>query len=69
MPVYVAALNHKMRQLAREVVDGLVVNTLTREGAKEVRDGLKTGAKRFGRDPSGVGIYALSITLACWRQS
>ena len=63
VPIYVAALNHKMQQVAGEVADGVVVNMLTRDGVREIREDLKAGAARSGRDPARDGIYALSMAL------
>jgi len=63
VPIYLAALNPKMQQLAGEVADGVIVNMLTDDGLKEVRENIKIGAERSGRDPSRVGVYALSMTL------
>ncbi|MDA4130600.1 MAG: LLM class flavin-dependent oxidoreductase [Thaumarchaeota archaeon] len=61
--IYLAGLNPKMQQLAGEVADGTIVNMLTDAGIKEIRENIKIGAERTGRDPSKVGIYTLSMTL------
>lgn len=63
VPIYLAGLNPKMQQLAGEVADGTIVNMLTDDGIKEIRENIRIGAERTGRDPSKVGIYALSMTL------
>lgn len=63
VPIYLAGLNPKMQQLAGEVADGTIVNMLTERGIKEISENLKIGAERSGRNPSKVGIYALSMTL------
>jgi alkanesulfonate monooxygenase SsuD/methylene tetrahydromethanopterin reductase-like flavin-dependent oxidoreductase (luciferase family) len=63
VPIYLAGLNPKMQQLAGEVADGTIVNMLTEEGASEVKENLRIGAEKAGRDPTKVGIYALSMTL------
>jgi 5,10-methylenetetrahydromethanopterin reductase len=63
VPIYLAGLNPKMQQLAGEVADGTIVNMLTEAGINEVKENIRIGAERAGRDPSKVGIYALSMTL------
>ncbi len=63
VPIYLAGLNPKMQQLAGEVADGTIVNMLTDEGIKEIRENIRIGAERSGRDPSKIGIYTLSMTL------
>jgi alkanesulfonate monooxygenase SsuD/methylene tetrahydromethanopterin reductase-like flavin-dependent oxidoreductase (luciferase family) len=63
VPIYLAGLNPKMQQLAGEVADGTIVNMLTDDGIKEIKENIRIGAERSGRDPSRVGIYALSMTL------
>ena len=63
VPIYLAGLNPKMQQLAGEVADGTIVNMLTDAGIKEITENIRIGAERAGRDPSKVGIYALSMTL------
>ncbi len=63
IPVYLAGLNPKMQQLAGEVADGTIVNMLTDDGIREIRENIRIGAERTGRDPGKVGIYALSMTL------
>ncbi|MHB8567927.1 MAG: LLM class flavin-dependent oxidoreductase [Nitrososphaerales archaeon] len=63
VPIYLAGLNPKMQQLAGEVADGTIVNMLTDAGIEEIRENIRIGAERTGRDPAKVGIYALSMTL------
>jgi alkanesulfonate monooxygenase SsuD/methylene tetrahydromethanopterin reductase-like flavin-dependent oxidoreductase (luciferase family) len=63
LPIYLAGLNPKMQQLAGEVGDGTIVNMLTQNGIKEIKENIRIGAERSGRDPSKVGIYALSMIL------
>jgi probable F420-dependent oxidoreductase len=63
VPIYLAALNPKMQQLAGEIADGVIVNMLTQEYFKEIKENIKIGAERSGRDPSKVGIYTLAMTM------
>lgn len=63
VPIYLAGLNPKMQQLAGEVADGTIVNMLTDAGTEEIKENIRIGAERAGRDPTKVRIYALSMTL------
>ena len=69
VPIYLAGLNPKMQQLAGEVADGTIVNMLTDEALGEIKENVRIGAERTGRDPKKVGIYALSMTLCGQNQS
>src|SRR5581483_10660483 len=55
-PVYVAALGPKMKQLAGEIADGVLLNWNTEEDVRQAREHVATGAARAGRDPKQVRL-------------
>jgi 5,10-methylenetetrahydromethanopterin reductase len=66
IPLYLAAEGPKTLQLAGEVADGVIVNVglgeaLVREAVAHVH----AGAKRVGRDPAEVEIWALARVNVC----
>lgn len=63
IPIYLAALNNKMQQLAGEVADGVIVNMIFDDYLKEIEENIKIGAEKSGRDPKSIGIYSLCMTL------
>ena len=62
MEIYLSALNPKMTQLAAEICDGFIANCITEEYLKELRENIRIGAARSGRDPSEVRILTLTMT-------
>ncbi|MBI2370114.1 MAG: LLM class flavin-dependent oxidoreductase [Deltaproteobacteria bacterium] len=63
LPLYVAALNPRMIEVAGEAGDGVILNFLTPEHlAEEVRPRLQAGAARAGRDPGAASVYTLAVT-------
>jgi 5,10-methylenetetrahydromethanopterin reductase len=61
-PIYVAALNPKMTQLAGEIADGVIANMLPISGIRELRENLKIGAERAGKSLSGFRMATLAMT-------
>lgn len=63
LEIYLAALNPRMTQLAAEVADGFIANCVTEEYLQELRENIKIGAERGGRDPATIKI--LTLTMVC----
>jgi len=60
--IYLSALNPMMTQLAAEIADGFIANCITEEYLKELRENIRIGAARSGRDPAAVKILTLTMT-------
>ncbi len=60
--IYLAALNPRMTQLAAEIADGFIANCVTEQYLAELREHIRIGATRGGRDPSTVKILTLTMT-------
>jgi len=55
-PVYVAALNPDISELAGEVADGAIFYVMTPDAVRDVLPSVRAGAKKAGRKPSDVDI-------------
>ena len=55
-PIYVAALNPSITQLAGEVADGVIFYVMTPDAVKEVLPYLKLGAEKAGRKVSDIAV-------------
>lgn len=60
--LYLAALNPRMTELAAEIADGFIANCVTDEYLRELREHVRVGAARSGRDPASVKILTLTMT-------
>lgn len=49
VPIYIAALNDRMLELAGEIADGVILNFVTTADLKHARARVKAGAERLGR--------------------
>ena len=67
VPIYIAALNPKMIQLAGEKADGVILSHMPVEAAEDVKKNLEMGAQRSGRDPSEVEVCT-NLPLAANRE-
>ena len=63
VPVYVSAVFPKMVALCGEIADGVMLTRSTLRSAIEVKKQLAEGARRAGRDPSGVVVASLLPTI------
>ena len=59
IPIYLSAVFPKMIVLCGEIADGVLLTRSTLATAASVREGLREGARRAGRDPSRITIAAL----------
>ncbi|MGH7098926.1 MAG: LLM class flavin-dependent oxidoreductase [Stellaceae bacterium] len=59
IPIYLSAVFPKMIALCGEIADGVLLTRSTLATAAAVRDGLREGARRAGRDPGQITIAAL----------
>jgi probable F420-dependent oxidoreductase len=59
IPIYVAALNPRMLQLAGEVADGVLLNWIPEEHVPWALEHLKTGASKMGRTLADLEIACL----------
>lgn len=63
VPINLAAVGPKMQELAGELADGIVVGALHSDGyIEEMRERLRTGAKRSGRDPAELDVW---VSIIC----
>jgi len=63
MPIYLAAVRHKMNEIAGEIADGVILtNGATPEYAREAKKSIITGAKKAGRDPTKIDIASFVLT-------
>src|SRR3954453_12254527 len=62
-PVYVSAVFPKMIALCGEIADGVMLTRSTLDTAVRVRELLAEGARRAGRDPSGIVVSSLLPTM------
>ena len=62
LPIYVAAVFPKMTQVCGEIADGVILTRSTLKTGAEVRANLAEGARRAGRDPSGIAVTSLLPT-------
>ena len=62
-PVYVSAVFPKMIALCGEIADGVMLTRSTLDTAAGVREQLAEGARRAGRDPSGIVVSSLLPTM------
>jgi len=62
LEIHLAALNPRMTQLAAEIADGFIANCVTEEYLAELREHIRIGAARAGRDPATVKILTLTMT-------
>jgi len=63
IPIYLSSVFEKMTELCGEVGDGVILTRSALETAAQVRQWLKTGAARAGRDPGGIAITSLLPTV------
>jgi 5,10-methylenetetrahydromethanopterin reductase len=62
VPIYFGSSGDRMLNLAGEIADGVILNSIpTPEHIRHAREALKEGAKRAGRDPSGLTIASSVI--------
>lgn len=52
VPIYLAALNDRMLELAGEIADGVILNFVTVADVEHARERVRAGAARTGRDLS-----------------
>lgn len=65
IPIFFGSSGPKMLQLAGEIADGVILNSIsTPEYVEFAKEKIATGAKSVGRDPSKIGI-GHSIIYAC----
>jgi 5,10-methylenetetrahydromethanopterin reductase len=63
MPIYLAAVRHKMNEIAGEIADGVILtNGATPEYAREAKKSIIAGAKKAGRDPAKIDIASFVLT-------
>jgi alkanesulfonate monooxygenase SsuD/methylene tetrahydromethanopterin reductase-like flavin-dependent oxidoreductase (luciferase family) len=62
IPIYLSAVFPKMTALCGEIADGVILTRSTLATAAQVRERLTEGAKRTGRDPSGIAVTSLLPT-------
>lgn len=62
LPIYLAAVGHRMAELAGEIADGVIVNMNGPEDIAAIRAAVARGCARAERDPSSVTIAALVAT-------
>ena len=62
-PVYISAVFPKMIALCGEIADGVMLTRSTLDTATGVREQLAEGARRVGRDPSGIVVSSLLPTM------
>src|SRR3954454_3184368 len=62
-PVYVSAVFPKMIALCGEIADGIMLTRSTLDTTVRVRELLAEGARRAGRDPSGIVVSSLLPTM------
>jgi probable F420-dependent oxidoreductase len=62
IPIYLSAVFPKMTTLCGEIADGVILTRSTLATAAQVRERLTEGAKRAGRDPSGIAVTSLLPT-------
>src|SRR3954470_19681362 len=62
-PVYVSAVFPKMIALCGEIADGVMLTRSTLDTSARVRELLAEGARRVGRDPSGIVVSSLLPTM------
>jgi probable F420-dependent oxidoreductase len=62
IPIYLSAVFPKMTTLCGEIADGVILTRSTLATAAQVREQLTEGAKRAGRDPSGIAVTSLLPT-------
>lgn len=53
IPIYIAALNDRMLELAGEIADGVLLNFVTIDDLKHARERVAAGAQRAGRSMEG----------------
>ncbi len=58
IPMYCSALNPKMIQLAGELADGVVLSHMPLQSLDSVKQNLKIGAERSGRESSKIVIFS-----------
>ena len=63
IPIYLSAVFPKMTTLCGEIADGIILTRSTLATATQVRERLAEGAKRAGRDPSGIVVTSLLPTV------
>ncbi|MBI3079414.1 MAG: LLM class flavin-dependent oxidoreductase [Deltaproteobacteria bacterium] len=56
LPIYIAALNPRMLQLAGEKADGVILSHAPVDAVDDIRKNVAEGARRAGRDPREVHI-------------
>ena len=56
IPLYLAALRFQMARLAGEIADGIVMNLVTADHVRRVREAVAEGARASGRDPQEIDI-------------
>lgn len=59
IPIYLSAVFPKMIALCGEIADGVLLTRSTLATAAAVRDGLREGARRTGREPDRITLAAL----------
>ncbi len=62
IPIYIAAHNPQMLQLAGEHADGVLLNIISPEEAKRAVENLHIGIKRSGRSPEDVDVASYITT-------
>jgi probable F420-dependent oxidoreductase len=62
-PVYLAALNRRMLELAGELADGVLLNFVPVRAVPEVLDAISRGAERAGRDAPPETAMMLACTI------
>src|SRR3954451_2276307 len=62
-PVYVSSVFPKMIVLCGEIADGVMLTRSTLDTAVRVRELVAEGARRAGRDPSGIVVSSLLPTM------
>jgi probable F420-dependent oxidoreductase len=62
IPIYLSAVFPKMTTVCGEIADGVILTRSTLATATQVRERLAEGAKRAGRDPSGIVVTSLLPT-------
>lgn len=63
VPIYLAALMPPMLELAGEVADGVVLNFFPIEALPRIREHIRIGAARAGRDPRQIEIVSRFQTV------
>lgn len=64
-PIYIAALQPKMIEMAAEIGDGVVFNLWPKHALPKMMEHVRIGAERAGKNPDDVEIVNRSMILAC----